>query len=166
MTPIVIGVDLRDGNVADQLFYSSDKRCSIVPEEGGIWKIKINPHAGGDEYPVCLQFDASVPIAGVGFAETKADLGCHTQKGSCGGCFSLEADLCPPNTLTPSILDDPPCIDPPTHYHFELYFQDGNKLVGFDPRIYNEGVGEEPWPRLLWCLVRRFRAWLRSFFRK
>jgi hypothetical protein len=161
----VIGVDFRKGDTADPVFFSDDQRCSIS-EEDGAWKIKIHPATAGESYPVCLRFSSAVPISGVGFAATKTDLACYCEAGPCGGCFYLDAAMNPPTTRTPLILDCPPPKGSPTYYHFDLCFPDGPRQRRIDPRIYNEGVGEGPWLRFFWCLVWRFKAWLRSFLGK
>lgn len=89
-------------------------------------------------FPVYLQLVSNVEIWAVGFSEKPPPMCLYTEKGPCGGCFSLESSFSERSDLrrTPVIKDDPRDIQVSYYFDFRL----GTKKHGpIDPQIYNHG---------------------------
>jgi hypothetical protein len=149
-----IHIKLAIANVLRQ-FTSTDPRCWVEEKVmiGYIHsKIHVDPAAGCDSFPVYMQFEANEPVDSVGFlpADDRGGITQYTKRGPCGGCFFLECDIDHNSKTTPLIRNDGPGDG---EYRFE--FQVGGKPIGFDPQIYNQGVGNWPRLRMLRCLLRK-----------
>jgi len=88
--------------------------------------------------PRVLQFDADVPITGIGFSECGDQIEEYKWKGPCGGCFFLRADLA--ETKNSAYVEN--WGHRRQHhqtYHFALWLENKRHGDDLDPQIYNEG---------------------------
>ncbi|HEX4960428.1 MAG TPA: hypothetical protein VF173_06290 [Thermoanaerobaculia bacterium] len=100
-------------------------------------------------FPVYLRIKTKIQIVGVGFAEAGKDPVQYTQKGHCGGCFTLHIDDADPRSWADCIL----LIQNDGESYQEGYvwwlwakkgrFGENKKIqiekLPIDPRIYNQG---------------------------